>query len=93
MAEKGKRINPNKFGWNYKTKEKVFTTYTDGSKIKLSAEDEAKIKDFARLCTDRALRYAESDIHLKNRPDIKKIVEAKKKVKEEKADVKKEIKK
>ena len=91
MAEKGKRINPNKFGWNYKTKEKVFTTYTDGSKIKLSAEDEAKIKDFARLCTERSLRHAESDINLKNRPDVKKRVAEKKKAKEEKD--KKEIKK
>lgn len=75
MAEK--KVNPNRFFWNPETKEKIYTEYTDGTKIELNEGQKIKAKEAAEACTKRALGEIASNSIMARKPIEKRIPEDK----------------
>ena len=63
-----KKVNPNRFYWNPETKEKVFTEYTDGTKIDLNEGQKKKSKEASEACTRQAMNEIKSDINMSRKP-------------------------
>lgn len=72
MIKKGKEIDIDRFYWNPKTEEKVYSHYTDGSPIALSPEEKKKAEDASKACTARANRLIQADPKAREKPAEKR---------------------